>query len=60
MSEKSSNDPINKTATFRLAQTDMCKGYANGSIGIIVSGLVWSFLQLYLINILLNKLFGHF
>jgi hypothetical protein len=41
MTEKSSIDPINKTATFRLAQTDMCKGYANGSIGIIVSGLIW-------------------
>ena len=41
MIEKSSNDPINKTATFRLAQTDMCEGYANGSIGIIVSGLIW-------------------
>ncbi|HSC54057.1 MAG TPA: hypothetical protein VLC98_10565 [Phnomibacter sp.] len=41
MTEKSSNNPINKTITFRLAQTDMCKGYANGSIGIIVSGLIW-------------------
>lgn len=41
MTEKSFNDPINNTATFRLAQTDMRKGYANGSIGIIVSGLVW-------------------
>jgi hypothetical protein len=41
MTEKSSNDLINKTETFRQAQTDMCKGYANGSIGIIVSGLIW-------------------
>jgi hypothetical protein len=41
MNESSSNDPINKTSTFILAQTDMCKGYANGSIGIIVSGLIW-------------------
>jgi len=41
MIEKLLNDPINRTATFRQAQTDMCKGYANGSIGIIVSGLIW-------------------
>jgi hypothetical protein len=41
MNESSSNDPMNKTSTFILAQTDMCKGYANGSIGIIVSGLIW-------------------
>ena len=41
MTENSSIDPINKTTTFRLAQTDMCKGYAHGSIGIIVSGLIW-------------------
>jgi len=60
MTEKLSNDPINKTATFRLAQTDMCKDYANGSIGIIVSGLIWLILQLCRINILLNKLSGHF
>jgi len=41
MNEKSSDDPINKTDTFTKAQTDMRKGYANGSIGIIVSGLIW-------------------
>jgi hypothetical protein len=41
MTEKSSNAPINKTETFKQAQADMCKGYANGSIGIIASGLVW-------------------
>lgn len=41
MTEKSSNDAFNKTDTFNHAQTDMCKGYANGSIGIIVSGLIW-------------------
>lgn len=41
MAEKSSNDPINTTNTLAQAQTDMCKGYANGSIGIIVSGLIW-------------------
>jgi hypothetical protein len=38
---KPSNDPINKTDTFKQAQADMCKGYANGYIGIIVSGLIW-------------------
>jgi hypothetical protein len=41
MTKKSSNNPINMTDTFKQAQTDMRKGYANGSIGIIVSGLIW-------------------
>lgn len=41
MTQKSSNDPITKADTFKHAQTDMCKGYANGSVGIIVSGLIW-------------------
>lgn len=41
MTKKSSNDPINKIDPFRQAQTDMRQGYANGSIGIIVSGLIW-------------------
>ncbi len=41
MAEKSLNDPINTTDALVQAQTDMCRGYANGSIGIIVSGLMW-------------------
>jgi hypothetical protein len=41
MVEKSLNAPINSTDTLVQAQTDMCRGYANGSIGIIVSGLMW-------------------
>ncbi|SDM43515.1 hypothetical protein SAMN05421813_11235 [Daejeonella rubra] len=41
MTEKSTIGQLNKSDTFRQAQTDMCKGYANGSIGIIVSGLIW-------------------
>jgi len=41
MTEKLTSDSTNKTDTFKEAQTDMCKGYANGSIGIIVSGLTW-------------------
>jgi hypothetical protein len=41
MTEKLSNDLINKTDTFRQAQTDMCKNYADGSIGIFVSGFIW-------------------
>ncbi len=41
MTEESSSDPINETDTFIQAQTDMCKGYANGSIGILVSGFIW-------------------
>ena len=38
---KSLNDPINTTDTLVQAQTDMRRGYANGSVGIIVSGLMW-------------------
>lgn len=41
MTEKSLNEPINQTDMFRQAQADMCKGYANGAVGIIVSGLIW-------------------
>ena len=41
MTKLSSNDSTNKTDTIEHAQTDMCKGYANGSLGIIVSGLMW-------------------
>ncbi len=41
MFEKSSMAPMDKASTFILAQTDMSKGYANGSIGIIVSGIIW-------------------
>lgn len=41
MAEKSLMDPINTTNTLVESQTDMCRGYANGSIGIIVSGLMW-------------------
>ena len=41
MTEKSSSESLNKLETFRQAQTAMRNGYANGSIGIIVSGLIW-------------------
>lgn len=41
MTEESSSNPINETDTFRQAQIDMCKGYAKGSIGILVSGFIW-------------------
>lgn len=41
MTEKLTADLINTNHTFTKAQDDMRKGYANGSIGIIVSGLVW-------------------
>ena len=41
MTEESSSNLINKTDTITLAQTDMCKGYAKGSIGILVSGFIW-------------------
>ena len=32
---------MNKTTNFDEAQTDMRTGYTNGSVGIIVSGVVW-------------------
>jgi hypothetical protein len=41
MIKKLADQTINKTDTIRQAQTDMRKGYANGSIGIIVSGIIW-------------------
>nr|WP_315223723.1 hypothetical protein [uncultured Flavobacterium sp.] len=41
MAEKLLNDPINSTETIAQAQKDMRIGYANGSVGIIVSGLMW-------------------
>ena len=34
-------DPINNTNALEQAQTGMCKGHANGSISIVVSGLTW-------------------
>ena len=41
MTEKSSSELENKKETFRQAQIDMCNGYANGSVGVIVSGAIW-------------------
>ena len=41
MAEKSVNDSMNSIDTIAQAQTDMCKSYANGSLGIIVSGFMW-------------------
>lgn len=41
MTEEVLNPTIKEIDTFKQAQTDMCKGYANGSTGVIVSGLIW-------------------
>ncbi|MEO5911717.1 MAG: hypothetical protein ABIP95_12565 [Pelobium sp.] len=41
MDKNLSNSKINQTDTINQAQTDMCKGYADGAIGIIISGLIW-------------------
>ena len=41
MAEKSLMDTLNRNNTLVQAQKDMCRGYANGSIGIIVSGFMW-------------------
>ena len=41
MTNNHPNGSMNKVDTINQAQTDMCKSYANGSIGILVSGIVW-------------------
>lgn len=41
MKNNSTNNQVNKIGTTIQAQADMCKGYANGSVGIVVSGLAW-------------------
>ncbi|MGV8963116.1 MAG: DUF7010 family protein [Candidatus Saccharimonadaceae bacterium] len=41
MVENLSNDEINKIDKINQAQSDMSKGYADGSVGMIVSGLIW-------------------
>lgn len=41
MNKNSSNTQVDEITTINQAQTDMCRGYANGSVGIIISGLVW-------------------
>jgi hypothetical protein len=41
MTETSSSESVNKIKTFGQAQTDMCNSYANGSIGVIISGAIW-------------------
>ncbi|REH01021.1 DUF7010 family protein [Flavobacterium aquicola] len=41
MKEKPSSKSLNQIEPFNQAQIDMCKGYANGSIGVIVSGVIW-------------------
>lgn len=41
MTKKSSSLSVNDIQSFNQAQIDMCKSYANGSIGIIVSGCIW-------------------
>src|SRR6187431_2091525 len=41
MDKNSSNSQDSEIATINQAQTDMRKGYANGSVGIIISGLIW-------------------
>ena len=41
MNMTSSKKLMNKDSKINEAQYDMCKGYANGSLGIIVSGSMW-------------------
>lgn len=41
MTNNSKKKPICKIDTMGQAQTDMCQSYANGSVGIVVSGIIW-------------------
>lgn len=41
MTNNSKNKPVSKIDTMGQAQTDMCQSYANGSVGIVVSGIIW-------------------
>ena len=41
MTNNSSSANKNISDTIGQAQTDMCRAYANGSVGIIVSGFIW-------------------
>ncbi|MHA8072053.1 DUF7010 family protein [Aquirufa ecclesiirivi] len=41
MIKKSSNDFEILDDTIKKAQFDMCQAYANGAMGVIVSGLIW-------------------
>jgi len=40
MNKNSSNNEMKITGTVSQAQSDMSKGYANGFVGMIVSGLI--------------------
>ena len=41
MNKISTNNEVNRMDTLSQAQEDMSTSYANGSIGIIISGLIW-------------------
>jgi hypothetical protein len=41
MADKPSNRILDNTATVSQSQADMCQAYADGSIGVIVSGMIW-------------------
>jgi len=41
MNKNSSNNEMKITDTISQAQSDISKGYADGSVGMIVSGLTW-------------------
>jgi hypothetical protein len=41
MAVKPSLQPETKMDSLVQSQLDMCKGYGNGSVGVLVSGLIW-------------------
>jgi hypothetical protein len=43
MAKNANGYPINNIETIEQAQKDMCQSYADGSVGIITSGIMWLF-----------------
>lgn len=41
MTQKTTKESLEDFITLEKAQTDMCKGYAFGSLGIVTSGMMW-------------------
>ncbi len=41
MADTSSNRMMDKATTVIQSQADMCQAYADGSVGVIVSGMIW-------------------
>lgn len=60
MNKNSTNNQINITHTISQDQSDMSKGYADGSVSMIVSGFIWLASAIVSFLFLANKLFGYY